>query len=527
MYRTISDGSIDLDKFPASRVCQLAKKLKSSKATARHIKQVSGEPQVTWINLLCHQRTELPHHRYNKKRSQMKPRLHKNKPSRNDQYHGQIWYKNKGDHKLPTSNRPPPSNNFNRCSKCGDTAHHEGFTCPAKKYQCKACHKFGHFTSQCFQREQYSQHKFRWPKAHQIQVDDLYDNPDSNPSDDSSSKDSFCLQVKIKRQPNEIQKIPRPTPLITNIVYQLKQHHARNQYLRARIDTGAEVNLMPVSVYWLIYHDHDLRKLTPCRLKIGTYTTDTIKIIGTSIIYLMHPDSKKLIEMIFYITSNKGSVLLSCNTSLIFGLIQSRPRLDYLPPRASLITSNADHPRKMKAQVQVQKQEVITQTPEKHHNAQATTTTVPKLVTTQDQILHEYPDLFKEIGNFLGPPYHIHVDPGVTPKQTPCRPMPIHLKDAFQKKISKMLQARILVPVTEATPWINSFVLVESKDHQGQVKLRICLDPTNLNKAVTREPYHFCTQEDISHMLVDACILTVCDCKKDIGTKGWMKPPPI
>ena len=50
--RTISDGSIDLDKFPASRVCQLAKKLKSSKATVRHIKQVSGEPQVAQINLL-------------------------------------------------------------------------------------------------------------------------------------------------------------------------------------------------------------------------------------------------------------------------------------------------------------------------------------------------------------------------------------------------------------------------------------------------------------------------------------------
>ena len=50
--RTISDGSIDLDKLPASRVCQLAKKLESSKATTRHIKQVSGEPQVTQINLL-------------------------------------------------------------------------------------------------------------------------------------------------------------------------------------------------------------------------------------------------------------------------------------------------------------------------------------------------------------------------------------------------------------------------------------------------------------------------------------------
>ena len=29
-----------------------------------------------------------------------------------------------------------------------------------------------------------------------------------------------------------------------------------------------------------------------------------------------------------------------------------------------------------------------------------------------------------------------------------------------------------------------------------------------------REPYHFKTPEDIAHLLVDACIITVCDCKK-------------
>ena len=78
--RTISDGSIDLDKFPASRVCQLAKKLESSKATVRHIKQVSGEPQVAQINLLHHQRTEVPQHRYKKKKSHTKPRQGYNKP---------------------------------------------------------------------------------------------------------------------------------------------------------------------------------------------------------------------------------------------------------------------------------------------------------------------------------------------------------------------------------------------------------------------------------------------------------------
>ena len=96
----------------------------------------------------------------------------------------------------------------------------------------------------------------------------------------------------------------------------------------------------------------------------------------------------------------------------------------------------------------------------------------------------------------------------------PSSPIPIHLKMHFNKKLAKCYKLEFFVPVTQATPWINSFVLVKSKDSQGQTKLHICLDPTNLNKAVVREPYHFCTLEDISHLLADACILTICDCKK-------------
>ena len=125
-----------------------------------------------------------------------------------------------------------------------------------------------------------------------------------------------------------------------------------------------------------------------------------------------------------------------------------------------------------------------------------------------------FPDVFEGIGKFPGKPYKIQLDPKVPPKQTPCRPVPIHLKEAFKAEIDKMLKAGVLKPIQEATPWINSFVLVEGTDQQGKPKLRICLDPTNLNKAIIREPYHFKTPEDISHLLADATMLTVLDCKK-------------
>ena len=57
-------------------------------------------------------------------------------------------------------------------------------------------------------------------------------------------------------------------------------------------------------------------------------------------------------------------------------------------------------------------------------------------------------------------------------------------------------------------------MLVEGKDKCAKLKLRICLDPTNLNKAIVHELYHFRPPEDIAHLFVEAWVMTVCDFKK-------------
>ena len=125
-----------------------------------------------------------------------------------------------------------------------------------------------------------------------------------------------------------------------------------------------------------------------------------------------------------------------------------------------------------------------------------------------------FPDVFEGIGKFPGKPYEIQLDPKVPPKQTPCRPIPIHLKDAFKQEIDKMLKAGVLKLVQEATPWINSFVFIEGTDKQGQPKLCICLDPMNFNKAIIKEQYHFKTPEDIANLIADSTVMTILDCKK-------------
>ena len=76
-----------------------------------------------------------------------------------------------------------------------------------------------------------------------------------------------------------------------------------------------------------------------------------------------------------------------------------------------------------------------------------------------------------------------------------------------------MLDAGVIMEVYEATPWINSFVIVETvKD--GQKKLRISLDPKPLNKAIMHESYITRTPDDFYHKLASAKYITVIDFKK-------------
>ena len=78
MSKTINDSSLDVEKFPASKVRQPAKKMEVSKATVHHTKQVASDPQAAQINLMRHQHTYLPPSKHKKKHSFMaRPHSHK------------------------------------------------------------------------------------------------------------------------------------------------------------------------------------------------------------------------------------------------------------------------------------------------------------------------------------------------------------------------------------------------------------------------------------------------------------------
>ena len=83
--KTINDSNIDLEKFPASKVRQFALEMQSSKSTTRHIKAVASDSQAAEVNLMRHQRTDLPPSKSNWKQHSHKHRSKSQKRYSNEQ----------------------------------------------------------------------------------------------------------------------------------------------------------------------------------------------------------------------------------------------------------------------------------------------------------------------------------------------------------------------------------------------------------------------------------------------------------
>ena len=111
----------------------------------------------------------------------------------------------------------------------------------------------------------------------------------------------------------------------------------------------------------------------------------------------------------------------------------------------------------------------------------------------KEDILSHYSGCFGGIGHFPGEPYKFHLKPELKPARHAPRKVPIHLEAAFKEEIESLVKLEILEKVKEHNDWVNSCVIVEknsgnhhSPNHSIKRKLRICLDPRDLNEALER-----------------------------------------
>ncbi|GFR93511.1 hypothetical protein ElyMa_000894400 [Elysia marginata] len=118
-----------------------------------------------------------------------------------------------------------------------------------------------------------------------------------------------------------------------------------------------------------------------------------------------------------------------------------------------------------------------------------------------------YPTQFDQIGNFEGT-FHIKIDKDSSPVVHPPRKYPVNSLKELEGELKRMEQLGVIRKENEPTDWVNS--LAFSRKANG--KLRICLDPKDLNKVIKRTHHKIPTLEDISHKFSGARYLDVARC---------------
>ena len=129
-----------------------------------------------------------------------------------------------------------------------------------------------------------------------------------------------------------------------------------------------------------------------------------------------------------------------------------------------------------------------------------------KTALTKDSLIEQYSDVFQGTGKF-DEQYHITIDPDATPVVHPPRSVPIVLKDDLKAELDRLESEGILIGVTEPTPWVLSMVVVRKPTG----KLRICIDPKDLNKVTRRSHYPIPTIDEILPDLREAKVFSVFD----------------
>ncbi|UYV73002.1 K02A2.6-like, partial [Cordylochernes scorpioides] len=124
-----------------------------------------------------------------------------------------------------------------------------------------------------------------------------------------------------------------------------------------------------------------------------------------------------------------------------------------------------------------------------------------------ESIINKYEDVFKGLG-MLPKEYHIEIEKEATPVQQHPRRIPIGLKAEFKRKLDDLEGRGIIERVQKSFSWISNLVLVKKQN-----KLRVCLDPRDLNKVIKRPHFQIPTIDEILPSLNNAKIFTVIDAK--------------
>ncbi|XP_056109383.1 uncharacterized protein K02A2.6-like [Rhinichthys klamathensis goyatoka] len=222
----------------------------------------------------------------------------------------------------------------------------------------------------------------------------------------------------------------------------------RDKKVKFKLDTGAECNVLSLKTYNSLGITEKLSKST---CKLLTYSGHQMSPVGQNQLTCEYKGQKHIIQ--FQIVERDAPAILGRSTCQSLGLIQR----------------------------------------------------IHEVSVENDDIMKNYEDLFSGLGCMPGY-HHIQIDSSVKPVVHAPRKVPVALKERIIKELHKMEEMNVIARQTDPTDWVSSMVTIVKPD-----KIRICLDPQDLNKAIKREHYPLLTVEEVVSNMPNAKVFSVLD----------------
>ncbi|UYV73868.1 K02A2.6-like [Cordylochernes scorpioides] len=312
------------------------------------------------------------------------------------------------------------SNEKRKCFRCGYYQGHSKERCPAKDAICNKCRKKGHFAKVC--------HTKTIQEVSSSQTNAFI----GIVGKQENVEDKWCEVIKVNDQP-----------------------------IKFKIDTGAEVLVMPEEIY--LQHFGYLK--TEKADKNLFAVSKKIEVNGMFQAFL--ESKRQKCEESIYIVKGVARPLLSCRASEILGLVR----------RINIVEDHAP--------------------------------------TKLDPML-KFPKLFTGLGK-IDIPYKIKLKEGAKPYSiyTPRR-VPIPLMKELQMELERMTSNGVIEKVEGSSEWCSPMVLVAKPSG----KLRICVDFSILNQNIQREIHPIPVVEHTLAQLKGAKLFT----KLDANSGFWQIP---
>ena len=270
--------------------------------------------------------------------------------------------------------------------------------------------------------------------------------------------------------------------------------YPRKINLQCKVDTGAQSNVLPIRLLRIIASGKfdDKGNLKPEALEkngavLSAYGGFIIKQLGTINIPCKYKERK--INCIFYVTDTSGPAILSLKACIVLKVVSLQCTLNSFNAPAQNSGTCRKSSNYIESRVALEER--------------------PSIRSKQD-LMEMYPECFNgTVGCFDDYTYRITLDPEVPPVVHAPRRVPIQLKDKLQAELREMESQDIIARVTRPTDWVNSLVIREKENG----RLRLCLDPKDLNKAIKREHHPIPILEQITPKLAGAKLFSKLDAR--------------